>query len=444
MRIYATEQLGPKQSLTPEGYLLCEAVPIARTGSQLYAAHELPFLESGLDGLITVIREGSEVFRSVTMASFEGKSVTIGHNFVDPDSWGELTKGTVQNVRIGDGPESDLLIADLLITDAEAIEAVRVKLDDAGRPVPGQDVLREVSCGYEADYVQDRPGVAFQRNIVGNHVALVPRGRAGPRCSIQDEEVEIMTTANTTGLSLMQRLLRALKTGDSALIKRTADEAEKELTAEEKKAADEEAEKEKKETADAIAALVSTVGTLAKTVDALAKGKKAGDEIGPNEGDQSKAAKLDDKGNPIGDDELSEEEKKKAADAEAETEKKETADAMRDTASRAEILVPGFSMPTTDSIKTRDAVTVLQRKVLVDAIKTEDGKALIVPLLSGRTVDALDAVGVRTVFVAASMLMGQQNNARGVRRGVSTKDFGTVVTPAEINRRNAEFWNKQS
>jgi hypothetical protein len=210
MRIFSTEQLGPRQSLTPEGYLLCEAVPIARTGSQLYAAHELPFLESGLDGLITVVREEAEVFSPATMSSFEGKSVTIGHAFVDPDSWSTLTKGTVQFVRRGDGDQVDLLLADLLITDAEAIEAVREKLDDKGRPLPGHSPLREVSCGYEADYVQDRAGVAFQRNIIGNHVALVERGRAGPRCAIQDED--LMTTK--TPLPLLARMFAAIRSGD--------------------------------------------------------------------------------------------------------------------------------------------------------------------------------------------------------------------------------------
>ena len=36
--------LGPTQRLTPEGFLLCKDVPIARTGEQLYHASELPML----------------------------------------------------------------------------------------------------------------------------------------------------------------------------------------------------------------------------------------------------------------------------------------------------------------------------------------------------------------------------------------------------------------
>lgn len=417
MRIYATEQLGPTQSLTPEGYLLCEGVPIARTGTQLYAAHELPFLEAGVDGLITVIREEADVFRPETIASFEGKSVTIRHSFVDPDNWGEVTKGTVQNVRRCPF-ESDLLLADLLITDAEAIDKVKTKVDDDGR-VTELPELREVSCGYDADYEQDRPGVAYQRNIVGNHVALVERGRAGPRCSIQDEEPETMTTKATKAPALLQRLIKAIRSKDAALIGRTADEAEAEVEAEEKRAADE-------ETAEKLRAKDEELAALKKTVDELTAQLSSAGKIGDEDD-------LDESGNPkpkTGDEEPTDEEKKK------------TADAMAVVLSRAEILVPGFAMPTTDSVPNLAGVVAVQRKVLAGALKTTDGKEALEPLLAGRTVDALPAEAVQTVFVAASEVMRVKNNARGIVRGVQVRDSAArpLVSNAEINKRNAEFW----
>ena len=40
-RYYTVSKLGPKRSLTPEGYLLCQDVPVARTGEMLYAEGEL-------------------------------------------------------------------------------------------------------------------------------------------------------------------------------------------------------------------------------------------------------------------------------------------------------------------------------------------------------------------------------------------------------------------
>ena len=52
----------------------------------------------------------------------------------------------MQNIRRGQGAESDLLIADLLVTSADAIDAVMT-----GR-------MREVSCGYMCDVEQAGPG----------------------------------------------------------------------------------------------------------------------------------------------------------------------------------------------------------------------------------------------------------------------------------------------
>ena len=171
---YAPGEIGKTRRLTPEGFMVCEGVAIARTGSQRYHKSELPLLPDGA-GEITVTRPYEEVFNRDTIASFEGKPVTVEHpnEFVTPDSWKRHAVGTVQNVRRGKGIEDDMLIADLLITDGEAIAYVNAK-----RP--------ELSCGYDAEYEQTDAGSAIQRNIIGNHVALVDRGRAGPRCAIRD------------------------------------------------------------------------------------------------------------------------------------------------------------------------------------------------------------------------------------------------------------------
>lgn len=421
MQILAPEQLGPTQSLTPEGYLLCVGVPVARTGSQIYTAAELPSLKGGRDGLITVHREESEVFRPETIASFEGKSITIYHQFVDTNNVKRVEVGHGQNVRRSE-VERDLLIADLLIKDARAIDLVRF---DPTKP--GKKLLRQISCGYDAEYVQVEPGVAYQRNIVGNHFAILERGRAGPRCSIKDGEPEMPTPKKNAVSELFTKLVRACRTGDAALIKKTADEAEEVAEEEEKRVADEAAAEEKKETADQIAALAKTVDTLAAVVATMAKGKT---KDGENEND----------------DETAEEKEKCIADehVEEEKEKTATADAMRDTASRAEILVPGFAMPTADSVPGLAGVVTVQRKVLADALKTESGKEVVTPLLAGRTVDGLPADVVGTVFVAASEMTKHKNNSRGARSGIKTKDFGATVSAADINRRNAEFYSKQA
>jgi hypothetical protein len=170
------------------------------------------------------------------------------------------------------------------------------------------------------------------------------------------------------------------------------------------------AEAERKKTADAITSIVKTVDELTKTVAELVKTK---------DGTTTPPVQTD-------------------------AEKTRTADAMRDTATRAEILVPGFTMPTTDSVPDMSAVTVLQRKVLADAAKTEDGKGIVKPLLAGRTLDALPDDAVETVFIAASEMARANNNSRGSVRGVATSDFDKApVSIAEMNKRNADFWAKR-
>ena len=59
-------------------------------------------------------------------------------------------------------------------------ESMTIKLVKAG--------LREVSCGYEAEYEQTGDGEGIQTNIVGNHIALVEQGRAGQSYAINDHK----------------------------------------------------------------------------------------------------------------------------------------------------------------------------------------------------------------------------------------------------------------
>lgn len=176
MKYFVKYRISENISETPEGFLICIGVPIARTGEMVYGKDEVP-LDPGDDGTVKITRDESEVFRAETIASFEGKPITIKHpeDFVNPDNWKDLAKGSMQNVRRGKGDEKNSLIADLLITDKMAIELVK-------------NGLREVSCGYEADYVQDVKGKGKQKNIVGNHLALVNQGRAGSGYAINDHK----------------------------------------------------------------------------------------------------------------------------------------------------------------------------------------------------------------------------------------------------------------
>ena len=156
---------------TPEGFLVCHHVPIARTGFQEYLPEEI-----NADGEkpVRVFRPEEEVFSAAAMASFEGKPVTCDHppEAVTAQNSSAYACGHIQNVRRGKDEESSLLIADLFITDAALIRRI-------------QHGLREVSCGYDCVYVQDGGGMR-QTCIRGNHVAVVEAGRAGERVAIRD------------------------------------------------------------------------------------------------------------------------------------------------------------------------------------------------------------------------------------------------------------------
>ena len=111
-----------------------------------------------------------------------------------------------------------------------------------------------------------------------------------------------------------------------------------------------------------------------------------------------------------------------------------TFDSYKAVISRAEILAAGMSFPTADAAKgNKDILNTIKRKALAKSM-------IIAPLLHGKTLKALTGDALNAVFVGASELMRQRNNANGVRSGVTTKDFGRVSAVSEINARNRDFW----
>lgn len=163
-------ELSPNQTETVEGYLICKNVPIARIGTQEYAAGEL-HLDGDPGRLVPVHRYQEDVFDPAALASFEGKPLTRGHppEGVGPENHRAYSMGHVENVRRA----GDYMVADLYVTDP----ALRADIEN--------HVAREVSCGYICDYEEDGDGYK-QTHIRGNHVAVVPQGRAGHEVAIKD------------------------------------------------------------------------------------------------------------------------------------------------------------------------------------------------------------------------------------------------------------------
>lgn len=419
MRFYTVQKLGPKRSLTPEGFLLCEEVPVARTGEMLYGPGEVP-VEPGPDGLIRISRTPEEVFRDATMASCMGKDVTLHHpdDFVQPTNYASLTRGVMLNPRRGTGIADDLLVADLLIKHPDAIRAVQ------------EEGIEEVSLGYEADYEQISPGRGVQRNIVINHVALEERGRCGPRCAIGDKEPQ-MAKKTPTFLDKLRALVKDAET--------EVDEEKK--TGDADPDDDDDSEGDSK-TADALTLLTKTI----KAMDRRLAKIEARDEESEEE---RKAREAKEKEGKTGDDgDLTKPETAQTLN-QAEVDLY-TGDSAASIPSRAEILSPGIKLPTLDAAtSTKDRAAALckcQRKALGDAYGTEAGKAAISPFLGGAKADfeRLPAALVHAAFMGASELMKAQNNGRAHDSAAKTKDFGKARTVADINAANRKYWADRS
>jgi hypothetical protein len=444
---FSIEQLGPNQSFTPEGFLICEDVPIARIGTQDYVDIELPDLEAGKDGLIVVERDGAVVFSPETFASLIGKPVTIGHpeGEVNPENWSALAKGSTHNPRRGSGDQSDLLIADLLITDKFAINEVR------------NNGLKGISVGYDAGYQQIAPGRARQTTIVANHVALVRNPRCGTTCSVQDSNPflgDSSMSSKTKPSALFDRLRKAFMTKDSEGFEKTLDEineesagdgqhihihmSTKDSESEEKK--DDKKDEDKEETKDEgpdLAAVLTKfddrLSSLEKSVKALTKDSAEEEKKEETKDEESDADEDDEKmtEDEDGDEEKKDDEKKSTNDSAS------FRDEFQDAKARAEILAPGVKLPTydakADGKKTADSICVLRRRALRAALTNDHGD-LVRSITGDADVSKMDCVAAKMAFHAASELVKQKNKT------VARKTTDAAAEAKDINQIHAEFW----
>ena len=258
--------ISPNQIETGEGFLICRNVPISRTGDQEYMGWEIGIPGAGGGQIVTVHRPPEEVFSTAALASFEGKPVTNDHPpvLIGPDDVKTYEMGHAQNVRRGDGEWEEYTLVDLHIHDRELIDAV-------------QSGKREISCGYECEYVPNGDGTYTQRNIRGNHVAVVERGRAGKRAAILDSDKkkakEPERKGNMTKKGLFFKLFgQAVKDKSPEEIEQMAMDAAAALESE--KPADGQAEGQKEEPAKETASDEAVIDAIAEKI--LAKLEEKG------------------------------------------------------------------------------------------------------------------------------------------------------------------------
>ena len=195
-----------QRTITEEGYLVVPGA-VARTGVQDYRAGELGLDAAGADAskVVRLYRPADEVFHPNSLASFAAKPVTINHppEGVNADNWKAKAVGDVHDV----AKAGDLMSAKLIIRDKAAIRAV-------------MDGKQQLSNGYSFD-LDMTPGTApdgsaydgIQRNIRGNHVAIVDCARGGPSLRIADQKPGEQPMATKTividGISIELETLQA-------------------------------------------------------------------------------------------------------------------------------------------------------------------------------------------------------------------------------------------
>ncbi|NMP26856.1 DUF2213 domain-containing protein [Rahnella sp. SAP-1] len=406
MKYFFKTRLGNTRYQLADGSVLFKDVPIARTGTQVYGAEELPDLEPGVDGLITVQRNPEEVFSDETIASFEGMAVTLGHPkdlsgniiFITPDNWRQLANGHIQNVRRGTGDKSDLMLADVIVKTQDGIQAIN----------DGDD---EVSCGYDAEYKQISPGVASQYAITGNHLAVVPSGRAGSRCAFGDS----MPTTSNTAKSWLARLTRARKTNDANELASLIDNPPTDMTGD-----------------DAGVTNTTTPGGVVNIHLAPQQPLPGPALSGTGDADEDIPAwgkalieavsKLtgENKTEPTGDE-----------DEDDKEEKKEEAGAITgDAAYRADLIQPGIQLPE------KSKLTAFKRTVLAGA-----DQKIVRSIVGDADISKLKKRTVDMAFNAVSEL----SKSRNTKTNDSARAMGDATrnTIAGLNQANQDFWSKR-
>jgi 8-oxo-dGTP pyrophosphatase MutT (NUDIX family) len=178
------------RSIDRDGHLFVEITPISKANVCPYRGSEIPGCDDlGLepDRIYRLLRDPDELKKGAD--TFKGKPLMLIHKPVSADDHPRnVVVGSVGTDVSFDPP---YLMAPLSVWDAEAIALI-----DSGEQ-------KELSSSYHyrADMTAGKTpdGEAYDgvmRDIVGNHVALVKEGRAGPDVVVGDSKEELNMSKN--------------------------------------------------------------------------------------------------------------------------------------------------------------------------------------------------------------------------------------------------------
>ena len=170
------------------GYWIYAETPVTREGVFPYLGRQIDSDGSmGLDPnrRYMVYRPASELTKKSVLESFNGLFLTdehqmLGRGMKDPGA--KRIDGTLYDVHVS--PYDKGLVLGTLKVQSQAVK----DLISQGK--------RQLSCGYYCDYVPchgEFNGIPYdfvQKDIVGNHIALVKKGRMGEKCGVYDSADE--------------------------------------------------------------------------------------------------------------------------------------------------------------------------------------------------------------------------------------------------------------
>ena len=160
--------------------------PITKTGVFPYLGAQIGQPDLEPNKIYYVLRPAEELFKPETVESFNGLPITIEHAMLGPEAQG-LTKPEDKGI---DGvtlesahSQGDKLLNNIRLFSEQIKDAV-----NSGK--------KELSAGYYCDFIPESGtynGQHYdfvQRNIFGNHIALVDKGRSGSDIRVMDNAIK--------------------------------------------------------------------------------------------------------------------------------------------------------------------------------------------------------------------------------------------------------------
>ena len=153
---------------------------IARTGVMSYLAKECgdAFKDRDPMSIVKIATLAEDLFCKDSIESYRSAPITVGHpeDDVNTENSKDLVKGMLEGLPLRDG---ELLSATLVLNDADAISITKQSDSQLSSGHTARLVLCDAAAtGYDAK----------KTHIRCNHVAIVPRGRAGADVRIADAD----------------------------------------------------------------------------------------------------------------------------------------------------------------------------------------------------------------------------------------------------------------